>query len=26
VVLTPQLAAARAAQDADRYSAMLDWG
>ncbi len=26
VVLTPQLAAARAAQDTDRYSAMLDWG
>ena len=26
VVLTPQLAAARAAHDADRYSAMLDWG
>ncbi|WP_295380131.1 murein biosynthesis integral membrane protein MurJ [uncultured Pseudacidovorax sp.] len=26
VVLMPQLAAARAAQDADRYSAMLDWG
>ncbi|MDD2547482.1 MAG: murein biosynthesis integral membrane protein MurJ [Burkholderiaceae bacterium] len=26
VVLTPQLAAARAAGDADRYSAMLDWG
>ncbi|GAC1601089.1 MAG: murein biosynthesis integral membrane protein MurJ [Ramlibacter sp.] len=26
VVLMPQLAAARAADDADRYSAMLDWG
>lgn len=26
VVLMPQLAAARAAQDAARYSAMLDWG
>lgn len=26
VVLTPQLAAARAAGDGDRYSAMLDWG
>ena len=26
VVLTPQLAAARAAQDDARYSAMLDWG
>ncbi|TXD16115.1 murein biosynthesis integral membrane protein MurJ [Extensimonas vulgaris] len=26
VVLTPQLAAARAAADAQRYSAMLDWG
>jgi putative peptidoglycan lipid II flippase len=26
VVLTPQLATARAAGDADRYSAMLDWG
>lgn len=26
VVLTPQLAAARAAQDGERYSAMLDWG
>ncbi len=26
VVLTPQLAAARAAGDAERYSAMLDWG
>jgi len=26
VVLTPQLAAARAAGDAQRYSAMLDWG
>ena len=26
VVLTPQLAAARAADDAMRYSAMLDWG
>lgn len=26
VVLMPQLAAARAAEDADRYSAMLDWG
>ncbi|SFD35503.1 putative peptidoglycan lipid II flippase [Paracidovorax konjaci] len=26
VVLTPQLAAARAAADAERYSAMLDWG
>ncbi|HAL38732.1 MAG TPA: murein biosynthesis integral membrane protein MurJ [Polaromonas sp.] len=26
VVLTPQLAAARAAGDAARYSAMLDWG
>ena len=26
VVLTPQLAAARAAQDTGRYSAMLDWG
>ena len=26
VVLTPQLAAARAAGDADRYSGMLDWG
>jgi len=26
VVLTPQLAAARAAQDGARYSAMLDWG
>ncbi len=26
VVLTPQLAAARAANDAARYSAMLDWG
>ena len=26
VVLLPQLAAARAADDADRYSALLDWG
>jgi putative peptidoglycan lipid II flippase len=26
VVLMPQLAAARAAQDPERYSAMLDWG
>ncbi|MFY3384393.1 murein biosynthesis integral membrane protein MurJ [Paracidovorax sp. MALMAid1276] len=26
VVLTPQLTAARAAGDADKYSAMLDWG
>ncbi|HVZ42768.1 MAG TPA: murein biosynthesis integral membrane protein MurJ [Ramlibacter sp.] len=26
VVLMPQLAAARAAQDPDRYSGMLDWG
>ena len=26
VVLTPQLAAARAAGDAQKYSAMLDWG
>ena len=26
VVLTPQLAAAKAADDARRYSAMLDWG
>nr|WP_255662427.1 murein biosynthesis integral membrane protein MurJ [Acidovorax sp. D4N7] len=26
VVLTPQLAAARAAADGERYSAMLDWG
>ena len=26
VVLTPQLAAARAASDNERYSAMLDWG
>lgn len=26
VVLMPQLAAAKAANDADRYSAMLDWG
>ncbi|MDO5691508.1 MAG: murein biosynthesis integral membrane protein MurJ [Pseudomonadota bacterium] len=26
VVLTPQLAAARAAEDAARYSQMLDWG
>jgi len=26
VVLMPQLAAARAANDADHYSAMLDWG
>jgi putative peptidoglycan lipid II flippase len=26
VVLMPQLAAARAANDADKYSAMLDWG
>lgn len=26
VVLTPQLAAAKAADDAERYSAMLDWG
>ncbi len=26
VVLTPQLASARAAGDAERYSAMLDWG
>ncbi|HWI83893.1 murein biosynthesis integral membrane protein MurJ, partial [Ramlibacter sp.] len=26
VVLMPQLAAARASQDAERYSAMLDWG
>lgn len=26
VVLMPQLAAARAAQDEERYSAMLDWG
>ena len=26
VVLTPQLAAARAAHDAEKYSAMLDWG
>lgn len=26
VVLTPQLAAAKAAGDAERYSAMLDWG
>ncbi|QJC55744.1 Lipid II flippase MurJ [Polaromonas vacuolata] len=26
VVLTPQLAAAKAANDAARYSAMLDWG
>ncbi len=26
VVLTPQLAAAKAANDNDRYSAMLDWG
>ena len=26
VVLMPQLAAARAAGDADKYSAMLDWG
>ncbi len=26
VVLMPQLAAARAADDAERYSAMLDWG
>lgn len=26
VVLTPQLAAAKAAGDAQRYSAMLDWG
>ena len=26
VVLMPQLAAARAAHDADKYSAMLDWG
>lgn len=26
VVLMPQLAAARAGQDDDRYSAMLDWG
>nr|WP_222622616.1 murein biosynthesis integral membrane protein MurJ [Ramlibacter albus] len=26
VVLMPQLASARASQDADRYSAMLDWG
>lgn len=26
VVLMPQLAAARAAQDSERYSAMLDWG
>lgn len=26
VVLTPQLSAARAANDAARYSAMLDWG
>ncbi len=26
VVLTPQLAAAKAAADAERYSAMLDWG
>ena len=26
VVLTPQLAAARAAQDTGKYSAMLDWG
>jgi putative peptidoglycan lipid II flippase len=26
VVLMPQLASARAAGDADRYSAMLDWG
>ena len=26
VVLTPQLAAAKAADDSERYSAMLDWG
>ena len=26
VVLMPQLAAAKAANDADKYSAMLDWG
>ena len=26
VVLTPQLAAARAAEDGERYSRMLDWG
>ena len=26
VVLTPQLAAAKAADDGDRYSSMLDWG
>ena len=26
VVLTPQLAAARAANDGEKYSAMLDWG
>ncbi len=26
VVLTPQLAAAQAAQDREKYSAMLDWG
>ncbi|SFF07665.1 putative peptidoglycan lipid II flippase [Paracidovorax wautersii] len=26
VVLTPQLSAAKAAGDADRYSSMLDWG
>lgn len=26
VVLTPQLSAAKAAGDSDRYSAMLDWG
>lgn len=26
VVLTPQLVAAKAADDADQYSAMLDWG
>jgi putative peptidoglycan lipid II flippase len=26
VVLTPQLAAAKAADDAEKYSAMLDWG
>lgn len=26
VVLTPQLAAAKAAGDSQRYSAMLDWG
>src|SRR5690606_10644896 len=26
VVLMPQLAAAKAAEDGERYSAMLDWG